>query len=511
MLRRAAPSNERATMTTSELFQDLTRLRDEVTYEGQKALDHWAPHIGREDFLPGARNLAHYLALRRHDRRDLQQALLQRGLSSLGRCEARVLPNVEAVLAALARIEGVEDAPPFPSQDDFLDGVRRLELNTAELLGPEPESRRVRVMVTLPSEAAKSPALIHDLLLQGMDVARINCAHDSKEDWKMMIGHVRTESDRLGRPCRVLMDLAGPKARTGMVKKPEAKEKLHKGDTLTLVRAGQLPKSDDGWFAECLLDEAIDQLELGAQVWIDDGKVGGTLADRTKDSLTLNIFRAPDKGFNLKSSKGLNFPGSALNVTALTPFDLESLDFLVKYADLVGYSFVQSQADVQALLEELERRGDRRLGIIAKIETERAVGALPEIIVSAAGRRPLGVMIARGDLAVEIGWERISEIQEELLWLCEAAHVPVVWATQVLESLVKKGAPSRAEVTDAAMGERAECVMLNKGPYIREGLQMLVNVLKRMQEHQHKKMPRLRALRSWRDTALRRPIDGVWG
>ncbi|MBY8910935.1 hypothetical protein K6L05_14375, partial [Salinicoccus roseus] len=88
----------------------------------------------------------------------------------------------------------------------------------------------------------------------------------------------------------------------------------------------------------------------------------------------------------------------------------------------------------------------------------------------AAGSRPFGVMLARGDLAVEIGYERLSEIQEELLWICEAAHVPVIWATQVVESLVKTGIPTRSEISDVVAGSRAECIMLNKGEYIADGV-----------------------------------------
>jgi len=103
-------------------------------------------------------------------------------------------------------------------------------------------------------------------------------------------------------------------------------------------------------------------------------------------------------------------------------------------------------------------------------------------------------MIARGDLLVEIGYERLAEVQEEILWLCEAAHVPVVWATQVLEGLAQKGLPSRAEITDAAMGGRAECVMLNKGPHIVEAVRVLDSILQRMQAHQSKKSSRLRRL-----------------
>ena len=107
-------------------------------------------------------------------------------------------------------------------------------------------------------------------------------------------------------------------------------------------------------------------------------------------------------------------------------------------------------------------------------------------------------MIARGDLAVECGYERMAEVQEEILWACEAAHLPVVWATQVLETLARTGLPSRAEITDAAMGERAECVMLNKGPHILDAMRMLDDILRRMQAHQAKKRPLLRALKSWR-------------
>jgi pyruvate kinase len=103
-------------------------------------------------------------------------------------------------------------------------------------------------------------------------------------------------------------------------------------------------------------------------------------------------------------------------------------------------------------------------------------------------------MIARGDLAVECGFERVAELQEEILWICEAAHVPVIWATQVLETLTKTGSLSRAEITDAAMGERAECVMLNKGPHVTEAVRVLDDIFKRMEPHSSKKRSMLRRL-----------------
>jgi pyruvate kinase len=132
-----------------------------------------------------------------------------------------------------------------------------------------------------------------------------------------------------------------------------------------------------------------------------------------------------------------------------------------------------------------------------KVETKRGFEHLPELLRAAMAAPAAGVMIARGDLAVECGYERMAELQEEMLWACEAAHVPVVWATQVLETLAKTGIPSRAEITDAAMSGRAECVMLNKGPHILDAMRTLNDILRRMQAHQSKKRPLLRALKGW--------------
>ena len=143
----------------------------------------------------------------------------------------------------------------------------------------------------------------------------------------------------------------------------------------------------------------------------------------------------------------------------------------------------------------LEPLGDAQPAIVLKIETRRGFENLPAMLLEAMKSPRCAVMIARGDLAVECGFERMAEVQEEILWLCEAAHVPVIWATQVLETLAKEGLPSRAEVTDAAMAHRAECVMLNKGPYILQAVKVLDDILRRMHGHQAKKTSMLRELR----------------
>lgn len=167
---------------------------------------------------------------------------------------------------------------------------------------------------------------------------------------------------------------------------------------------------------------------------------------------------------------------------------------MARNADLVGPSFARAASDVEALHERLAALGVPDKGVILKVETEEGFDRLPELLLALMRSPACGVMIARGDLAVECGYERLAEVQEEIMWLCEASHVPVIWATQVLETLAKKGMPTRSEVTDAAMAERAECVMLNKGPHILRALEFLDDVLRRMAAHQHKKIPTLRPL-----------------
>lgn len=238
----------------------------------------------------------------------------------------------------------------------------------------------------------------------------------------------------------------------------------------------------------------LPSLQPGQRVWIDDGKLGAVVEETDADSVIVRVTHAPPDGMRLRADKGINFPGADLGLGPLSQKDLADLEFVVHHADLVGFSFVESAADMHVLMTELERRDAESLAIIAKIETMQALQNLPEIMLSTIGHRALGIMIARGDLAVELGGERLAEIQEEILWLAEAGHVPVVWATQVLETMAKTGTVSRPEMSDAALSVRAECVMLNKGPFIVSALRTLDTILHRMQDHQHKKMPQLRAL-----------------
>ena len=469
----------------------LGELRAEVGAGAQARLERWRPWTGRDTYRPSAENLAAYLALRQHDVRALQSELVTWGVSSLGRCEPYVLPNLDAAGRALGALAGEArgGAAPTPERAAFAALESRLAAHTRELFGDVPTPG---IMVTFPSEAAHNPALIRELLEAGMTVARINLAHDGPAEWAAMLAHLRTAREQAGQPCRVLMDLAGPKVRTGPPRWEGRAERLRPGDRIFLgPREEGLPRPG----LTCTLPEALSAVEVGHTVWIDDGKIGTVVEARSGDVLALRVTHAPAKGGKLRPEKGLNFPDTLLRLPALTDKDRTDLPFVARHADLVGYSFVQTVGDVEILLAALDAAGaPTDLGLVLKIETRHAVQNLADLMVRAAGARPTGVMIARGDLAVELGFARLTEIQEQMLWLAEAAHLPVIWATQVLEALVKKGERGRGEYTDAAGGVRAECIMLNKGPYVVQGVRELSDLIARMRPHFDKKRPQFRAL-----------------
>jgi pyruvate kinase len=572
---------------------------------------HRAPDITAVDptHHRDAVNLVHYLCLRQGDISHLQRWLGARGLSSLGRCEPHVLATVESVRAAL---DGT--APSFgPAIQSFEEGRAALDHNTDALFGPRPPGRVPRIMVTLPTEAADDYPLVKHFVSLGMDVARINGAHDDPTAWERMARHVRRASVEVGRSCRISMDLPGPKLRTGplsegpqIVKlRPERDlrgvpitpavatltahvapgaggtvlpvdrswvERRQPGDAVIFVDArgsrremrviGLAPGSCeveiwDTTYVEtgvalschgdvthvgelaripqfhllrvgdtlvltrdlhpavpwrhgqpgcprigCTFPAAFAAARKGHRVLLDDGKVAGIIEDATPDELHVRIFTAGAKGSRLRSEKGINLPDTDLAAAAVSDADLPLLEVAAAHADMVAVSFVRHESDVDDIHRYLKRVRAEHLGLVLKIETTAAFARLPEILLHAMRSRLVGVMIARGDLAVEAGYERLAEVQEEILWLCEAAHLPVIWATEVLDQLARTGKPSRAEVTDAAMGQRAECVMLNKGPHIDSAMVVLDDILRRMSRHQRKKTPLLQPLRSWADPSV---------
>jgi pyruvate kinase len=494
------------------LLEDLLALKQRILTGTGKQLTELAVDDTDRDCLRSLENLLNYIVMRREDLRPLQVRLANAGLSSLGRGEPHVMKNIDRVIDMLSRAvlqQSCEDGNNF-SHSDYEAGHRLLRQRAEMFFGTARSQRAEYIMVTMPSEAASNFELVNHLVATGMDTARINCAHDDMATWHNMIINIRLAAKLHERSCHILMDLGGHKIRTHHITTSKDKSgkagkrhlRIHHSDWLVLSRKRGSPEVYDALFdvpvkavITCTCPEIIKQLQMNESVWIDDGKIGSVIREKRGDTALLQVTRVGPRGARVREEKGLNFPETRLDLPTLSAGDMQALQFVSQHADMVGLSFAESAGDVFYLREQLKRHGAGDVPIIAKIETARAVKNLPDIISGSLARNiQLGIMVARGDLAIELGSVRMAEIQEEILWVCEAAHIPVIWATQVFESLARNGVASRPEITDAAMSARAECVMLNKGPYIDYAVSILSEVLQRMGAHQYKKISRLRAL-----------------
>lgn len=463
-----------------------------------------------EDYEASAKNLYRYLLLRSGDIRGIQGSLSELGISSLGSAAGYVYENVSSALRLVKLLN------QKPWQENVTMGAigfsgsnKLLVDHTNTLFNSDTKGHETEIMVTMPDEAATDKNLLRRLFLAGMGIVRINLSHGNVPLWEKMINNLKDVTAELNLPLRIYMDLPGPKIRTTDLFVKEAADKeiksleflrLVQGDEVILTHMPTF-KSDfeiskkelNVPFVGVSLPQVIEDLQVGHTVFFDDGTIQGEVISKSTHKIGLSIKKVHKK--KLRSEKGINLPDTYLNLPSLTEEDLELLPFVIKHADIAGYSFVRNAADVGRLYEELQKLGDSNTGVIFKIENREAFDNLPFILFEAMKRPKIGVMIARGDLAVEIGFERISEVQNQILWLCEAGQIPVIWATQVLDTLAKKGIATRAEISDATISAQAECVMLNKGPFIVEAVQTLKNVLTRMEAHSLKKKNTLRALK----------------
>lgn len=569
-------------------------------------------------YQESALNLLYYLAFRSFDIGELQQRLRYLGLPDLANIEGHVMTSLQTIRTIINKLLDNNGTLSQNTGISIKSSENLLRKNTKQLFGNKSNKRRTRIMVTLPSEAAQNYQIVNKLMQKGMNSARINCAHDDTSTWNAMIENVKRASRNAKRKCKIMMDLGGPKLRTGSMQpgpqvvhiKPQSdslgtviqparvwiappdvpapgnnadavipvsnsfiekirrgndllftdfqgkncrieiirkqgkgrwglcsdsayitagtelvlnkvketgKEKnyvdellpseqfitLHIGDTLLLHSeplAGEPARYDSQGHLlnpahiSCTLPEIFQYVKIGEPVYLDDGKIEGVVGKVRRDEMEITITYASATGSKLKVDKGINFPETDLVLSGLTEKDRNDLPFVARKADAVNLSFVNQASDVKTLQQELEKY-EASVGIVLKIETRNGFKNLPEILLQAMQTYPVGIMVARGDLAIETGWENFATIQEEIMRLGEAAHIPVIWATQVLESLAKKGVPTRSEITDAALAQRAECVMLNKGPYIEKALKILNEILVKMQNHQEKRqtiLPRLK-------------------
>jgi pyruvate kinase len=457
-------------------------------------------------FQTSARNLLHYLVLRSEEIRPLQQYLHNCGLSSLTSSESHTLSQLIQVMRWLdPYLDGTPLHEPALCTFDNALSIRRKHL--VKLLGSNLKKDLPHIMVTLSAELAEDTDRIEQLLDSGMTVVRINCGHGGPPAWLNMIQKVRETSAKVGKSCKIYMDLSGPRIRISDVpiKAKISTEGLvlNEGDILELSEqknhARKARRRWDGTLkspARIVIQPQglLGMLKVGERIFFDDGKFEARIIQLRKKKVVLVVTRISTRNPVLRAGKGVNLPDSDLKISSLTDEDIEHLPFIAEHADLIGYSFVSGPDDVRMLREKLQVYPHNVPAIILKIERLSAVQNLPGLLLEGMKDQSLGVMIARGDLAVEIGFERLSEIQQEILWICEAAHVPVIWATQVLESMNKSGFATRSEITDAAMGGMAECVMLNKGKHVVKTVQTLVDILKRFTSHVDKKRFTFRSL-----------------
>lgn len=332
--------------------------------------------------------------------------------------------------------------------------------------------RRAKIVATL-GPASSDPETLQKLLEHGLDVARLNFSHGRHEDHAQVLDRIRVASRHLGRAVAVLQDLQGPKIRTGPLKAGRAGVRLEPGAEIVITTEGELP--GDASLVSTTYPHLAEDVRPGDRLLIDDGlielRVLATDGVRARCEVV--------EGGVLGEHKGINLPGVTLRAEALSEKDRDDLAFGISHGvDFVALSFVRSPGDIAACRAEMERAG-RIVPVIAKIEKPEALEQLDAIIAAADG-----VMVARGDLGVEILPERVPLLQKEICRKGNASGKPVIIATQMLNSMIDHSRPTRAEASDVAnaVWDGADAVMLSgetaSGKYPLQAVQMMDRIVR---------------------------------
>jgi len=328
--------------------------------------------------------------------------------------------------------------------------------------------RRTKIVATI-GPASSSPEMIRQLIQAGMDVARLNFSHGNHEDHAKVVATLRTISDELGKPVTIMQDLQGPKIRVGQI--TEEGMELVPGDIVTLipekdfrVQAGTIP-IDYPYVAE--------EVKPGMQVLLADGLFELKVEEIKGNAVDCSVV----EGGLLKSRKGVNFPNLNLKLPSLTEKDIGDLEFgLSQDVDWISLSFVRSAEDIRILKNFIEKKGARK-PVIAKIEKPQAIDHLEEIVGEVQG-----IMVARGDLGVEMSPEKVPMLQKRIIELCNRKGKPVITATQMLESMIADPRPTRAETSDVANAiiDGTDCIMLSgetaMGSHPVKAVEMMVRI-----------------------------------
>ncbi len=301
-------------------------------------------------------------------------------------------------------------------------------------------TRRTKIVATI-GPASRDPEVLAALIAAGADVFRINCSHSSADGIRESISRVRRAALAAGRAVGLLLDLQGPKIRTGKLSQPL---RLEKGDVLTVVMDEDY-EAVEKRIGTTYVGMAGDVV-VGTVVLFADGALSGRVSEIRTERQPAEVDITMEEGGDLGSHKGINLPGVCVSAPSLTEKDLADLAVGVSAGvDYVALSFVREAADVLGLREELRRIGHPEVPIVAKIEKPQAVDNLSEILTVVDG-----IMVARGDLGVEVNLERIPVLQKEMISAASKAGVLVITATQMLDSMERNPRPTRAETTDVA-------------------------------------------------------------
>ncbi|MGQ0551855.1 MAG: pyruvate kinase [Planctomycetota bacterium] len=312
----------------------------------------------------------------------------------------------------------------------------------------KPLGRRTRIIATL-GPASSSEAQLRRLLLAGVDIVRLNFSHGTHAEHGLMLRRVRRVAKKLGLPVAILQDLAGPKMRVGLLQDDAVR--LRQGATLMVVEGSEIGT------AECLTVQAagvVRRLVPGQEIRLADGLIALRVKARRREGVLCQVVT----GGTVRSRQGFHVPGALPGVAVLTARDRRDLAFgLSLGVDGVALSFVRGPQDILQLRRFLDRHGARPF-VVAKIERAEALANLEAILEVTSG-----VMVARGDLGVELGVENVPLAQKRIVAACRRARKPVITATQMLESMIEQPQPTRAEVSDVANAvlEGADALMLS--------------------------------------------------
>ena len=334
--------------------------------------------------------------------------------------------------------------------------------------------KKTKIVCTL-GPASENEETLRELIKNGLNVCRLNFSHGSHEEHKGRMDLVKKLREELNMPTAILLDTKGPEIRTGKFDAPEVL--LEEGQTFTITMKDVMGDKE-----RCTVSYKglANDVKPGDTILIDDGLVGLTVKEVNNDDIVCEV---QNSGI-VKNHKGVNVPGVKVNLPAITEKDRSDIEFGIEQGiDFIAASFVRKVSDVLAIREILEENNAEHIKIISKIENQEGVENLDEIIEVSDG-----IMVARGDLGVEIPTEEIPVVQKLMIKKCNEAGKPVITATQMLDSMIRNPRPTRAEVTDVANAiyDGTDAIMLSgetaAGKYPVEAVKTMATIAKRAEE-----------------------------